>query len=262
METTEKVVEAYCRYIHGLATIPNIRATGQHEIDLLAINPATGARYHIEVSVSISSGFSKLTAKPFDEAKAKTRTGAPSQRRTVGFFLNRKFEAPGVLETLKTYGFEPGDYQRVIVSWDWTAEAETQADDAGIELWSFPRILNTIGERFRNTKAYFMDDTLRTLQLAALADKTLTKPPTKSAAKAVDVPADDRDPFQAYLLASGRSARTTYTYSLRIRDLLSSGLPQNLPQAEFDELLASRSPSTHGQLKSARNAYLAYLSTT
>ena len=40
METTERIVEAYVRYIKGWATIPNIRCGGQLEIDLLAIDPA------------------------------------------------------------------------------------------------------------------------------------------------------------------------------------------------------------------------------
>jgi len=37
METTEKIVEAYLRYVKGWATIPNLRCAGQKEIDLFAI---------------------------------------------------------------------------------------------------------------------------------------------------------------------------------------------------------------------------------
>ena len=54
METTERVVESYVRYVKGWATIPNIRCPRQLEIDLLAIDPVNGQRYHIETSVSIS----------------------------------------------------------------------------------------------------------------------------------------------------------------------------------------------------------------
>lgn len=53
METTEKIVEAYVRYITGWATIPNIKCDAQYEIDLLAINPVSRAHYHIESGVSI-----------------------------------------------------------------------------------------------------------------------------------------------------------------------------------------------------------------
>ena len=40
METTERIVEAYVRYVKGWVTIPNIRCPGQYEIDLLAIDPS------------------------------------------------------------------------------------------------------------------------------------------------------------------------------------------------------------------------------
>ena len=45
--TTEKIVEAYVRYIKGWATIPNIKCPGQYEIDLIAIDPVNFDRYHI-----------------------------------------------------------------------------------------------------------------------------------------------------------------------------------------------------------------------
>lgn len=67
METTEKIVESYCRYVRQWFTIPNIKCRGQYEVDLLAVdttNPKLG-RYHIECGVSISGSFSKLTAKEF-----------------------------------------------------------------------------------------------------------------------------------------------------------------------------------------------------
>ena len=51
MESTEKIVDSYVRYLEHCATIPNIRCNGQHEIDLLAIKPVILARYQIETSV-------------------------------------------------------------------------------------------------------------------------------------------------------------------------------------------------------------------
>jgi hypothetical protein len=41
METTEKILESYVRYVRRWATIPNVKCGGQHEIDLLAIDPVT-----------------------------------------------------------------------------------------------------------------------------------------------------------------------------------------------------------------------------
>jgi len=76
METTEKVVEAYVRYVRGWATIPNIKCEGQLEIDLLAVDPVSLERYHIESGVSISGAYSKLTSKPFSSDDLKQRVKA------------------------------------------------------------------------------------------------------------------------------------------------------------------------------------------
>jgi hypothetical protein len=169
METTEKIVEAYVRYVKGWATIPNIKCKGQYEIDLLAIDPKTGDRYHVESTVSVSRGFSKLTADPFDPEAHRQRVKKARQRRTIEFFHERKFTPPEVLKTLAEYGFRDDNYSRVVVSWDWTPEAEEQAASFGIELWRFPHILNEISETLEGIRAYFADDTLRTLQLFARA---------------------------------------------------------------------------------------------
>ena len=171
METTEKIVEAYVRYVKGWATIPNIKCPGQHEIDLLAINPKTGRKYHIETTVSTSSGFSKITTKNFDPDLFKQRLHRPKQRRTLGFFVEKKFSAPGVIETLQNHGFKKGKYKKIIASWGWTPEAKVEAKEHGIELWCFPDILAEITEKFKNDKTYFADDTLRTLLLYAKATK-------------------------------------------------------------------------------------------
>lgn len=169
METTEKIVEAYVRYVLGWATIPNIKCPGQYEIDLLAINTVTHEKYHIESGVSISGSFSKLTAKPYDESDLKTRGKTAGQRRTIGYFSSRKFGAEPVLETLEKYGFENGKYHRIIVSWGWKEEAQVAADRKNLILWDFKSILTEIAAKFKKDRTYFTDDTLRTLQLFARA---------------------------------------------------------------------------------------------
>lgn len=171
METTERIVEAYVRYIKGWATIPNIRCEGQLEIDLLAINPVTLERYHIESGVSISGSYSKLTDKPFSEMDLKERVKKAGQRRTVGYFVDRKFGVDGVKKTLEGYGFRDGNYAKVIVSWGWTKGAEDRAKAENIELWDFPRLLKEIAEKFKDERFYFTDDTLRTLHLYSHAMK-------------------------------------------------------------------------------------------
>ena len=169
METTEKIVEAYVRYVKDWATIPNIKCKGQFEIDLLAIDPVNLNRYHIESSVSISRSFSKLTAKEFSETAYKERVQKPKQRRTIGYFSERKFESEPVMETLKKYGFIHGNYSKVIVTWGWEDDVPAVAEKLNIELWDFKEILKKIADTFQKEKTYFTDDTLRTLQLFSKA---------------------------------------------------------------------------------------------
>lgn len=170
METTERVVEAYVRYIKKCATIPNIRCEGQFEIDLLAINPVTGERYHIESGVSVSGNHSRLTSKPYSTEHLKVRVKQAGQRRTLGYFSERKFGDPNVIEALKSFGFEPGGYHKVIVSWGWDKDVPALAEQLGITLWDFRNILREIAGAFDCDRTYFTDDTLRTLHLFALAN--------------------------------------------------------------------------------------------
>lgn len=171
METTERVVESYMRYVKGCATIPNIRCAGQFEIDLLAINPMTLERYHVESGISIPGPYSKLTAKPYDSELFKERVSKSGQRRTVDYFVERKFDHPDVASRLAEYGFVDRNYARVIASWDWTPEAAELAAANGIELWRFPDLMLAITGKLGKTKGYFTDDTVRTLHLYALSMK-------------------------------------------------------------------------------------------
>lgn len=175
METTEKVVESYCRYVKQWFTIPNIKCRGQYEIDLLAVdttNPNELGRYHIECGVSISDSFSKLTTKEFSPGRLKQRVEAAGQRRTLGYFIERKFNIAQVHEQLAKYGFVPGNYNRVIVTWDATDQARQLAAEQGIVLWYFPHLLQEIADAHREHRTYFTDDTARTIQLFAMALKS------------------------------------------------------------------------------------------
>ncbi|RXZ64131.1 hypothetical protein [Pelagerythrobacter rhizovicinus] len=120
METTEKIVEAYVRYVKGWATIPNLRCggQGQKEIDLFAINPVTDERWHIETSVSIASGFSKLTNDFYEEGEHKIRVKAATARRKLGSFMAEKFGHPAVSAKLAEYGCQESGLKRAIVTWD------------------------------------------------------------------------------------------------------------------------------------------------
>jgi len=172
VETTEKIVESYCRYVKQWFTIPNIKCKGQYEIDLLAVDttsPTSVHRYHVECGVSISGSYSKLTDKPFSPEDLKIRVKQAGQRRTMGYFIHRKFALPEVLAELRKYGFLPGNYERIIVTWGATSQAEAIAKQNGIALWDFRDLLAEIAAASKDQKTYFTDDTARTIQLFAMA---------------------------------------------------------------------------------------------
>jgi len=174
METTEKIVEAYARYVKGWFTMPNIKCGGQKEIDLLAIdtsNPKKISRYHIESGVSISGAYSLLTNKPFSTDALKVRVKNAGQRRTLGYFIEHKFNNQYVLKKLKEYGFEKNNYKKVVVTWGWQKDVPQAAKKAGVDLWDFKEILKDIADLSVSNKNYFIDDTMRTLQLMAMAQK-------------------------------------------------------------------------------------------
>ncbi len=172
METTEKIVESYCRYVRQWFTIPNIKCEGQYEVDLLAVDtssPNKLGRYHIECGVSISGSYSKLTAKPFSTEQLRIRVQQAGQRRTIGFFIERKFKPARVLAELKKYDFVPANYQRIIVTWGATEDAEVVAKKNDILLWDVRDLVQEIADSSRDHKTYFTDDTARTIQLFAMA---------------------------------------------------------------------------------------------
>ena len=111
----------------------------------------------------------KLTHKPFSTEDLKIRVKQAAQRRTIGYFIDRKFELPQVREELKKYGFVPGNYRRIIVTWGATSKAEDIAKRHDIDLWDFRDLLHDIADASKDQKTYFTDDTARTIQLFAIA---------------------------------------------------------------------------------------------
>ena len=174
-ETTEKIIEAYFRYVKGNGhfTLTNVRCPNQKEIDLLAVNFSPEgkilSRYHIECSISISGAYSKLTAKPFSN---NLKIAKPQQRWTVGYFVEKKFNSPDVLSKLADYGFIGGNYVKLIATWGWTPEAKETADKEGIELLDIRSVLKEIAKFCRDNTSHLLDDTLRTIQLIEKARLT------------------------------------------------------------------------------------------
>ena len=103
----------------------------------------------------------------FSTDDLKIRVKQAGQRRTMGYSIHRKFELPQVKAELQKYGFEKGNYSKVIVTWGWTPEAKKVADQAKIEVWDFRDLLQEIASASKEHRTYFTDDMARTIQLFA-----------------------------------------------------------------------------------------------
>jgi hypothetical protein len=95
MATTERIVEAYVRYVKRWATIPNVKCDGQKEIDLFAIDPVSGDRHHVEVTVSFSQRYRSLTLKRYARGDHKVRGKRAGARKTLSYFVKEKFGPKG-----------------------------------------------------------------------------------------------------------------------------------------------------------------------
>jgi hypothetical protein len=206
METTEKIVEAYVRYVKGWATIPNLRCAAQKEIDLFAIDPVTDERWHIETSVSISSGFSKLSNDLYEPGEHKHRVKAAGARRKLGFFMAEKFLPEAVNAKLALYGCKEGGIRRAIVTWDCKDGVIEAAKELGIEVWLLPTLMGVIAELAKAGKEYFSDDTLRTITLFAKGAEAAAKPRRVSAAP------DSRSVETSLVAKSGEAAQRFFIY--------------------------------------------------
>jgi len=135
----------------------NIMLKGGKEIDLLAFNPVSEDKFHIEVRVATGKGFRLRMVD------TQTKNGR-KHRRGLDTLNEIKFTPPIVVNSIKKI-FGSSDYHKVLVVWDvQTSEVVEQAKAAyGIEVW---KISNIINELMREVKSRaYRDDVLRTIQL-------------------------------------------------------------------------------------------------
>jgi hypothetical protein len=76
LEPEVSLIEKYLQTVCKCFTMTNIKCRGKKEIDLLAINPITGRKFHIESSVWTkrrlsSNGLAKLADKKFNDSEVK-----------------------------------------------------------------------------------------------------------------------------------------------------------------------------------------------
>jgi len=158
----------------------NIQCEGRKEIDLLAINPVSGKKFHVESSVKTSPNLF-LT---YEGTNAK---GKPDRKR-LDYYHEKKFDHSAVVEKVKEL-FGDTDYHKILVVW---AVAETDAmgenfksyasHKYGIEIHSIMELISVLMEK--GTTKGSRDDISRLIELMSWADRRIEKALEKASRRA------------------------------------------------------------------------------
>lgn len=157
MEPEVHIVDRYMQLVKKCFTMTNVMLGGGKEIDLLAFNPVSGEKFHIEVRIATGRGF-RLRMKD-----TQTKNGR-KHKRGLDTLNEIKFKPQIVVDKVKEI-FGSSEYKKVLVVWD------IQSDDVveqakvvyDIEVWKLPEIISEMRRKI-GTKSY-RDDVLRTVQL-------------------------------------------------------------------------------------------------
>ena len=157
MEPEVHIVDRYMQLVKKCFTMTNIVLEGSKEIDILAYNPLTLEKYHIEVRVATGSGFRLRMVD------TQTKKGF-KHRRGLDTLNESKFAHSIVADKIRQI-FGSSKYRKVLVVWDVeNAEVVTQAKALyDIEVWKISDILKEMRKELKTQP--FRDDVLRTMQL-------------------------------------------------------------------------------------------------
>ena len=142
----------------------NIQLKSKKEIDLLAINPLTSERYHVESCVHTTSKLRlKLSLK-------EIKDGGTPHKYGIDYFDNKKFEHYIVKKYVNQI-FDDKPYHKILVVWD-TQEGiqelnKTSEAQYGIEVWSLKGIIYNYSNHRRTYGS--RDDFLRIMELVFLS---------------------------------------------------------------------------------------------
>ena len=158
MEPEVHIVERYMQLVKKCFTMTNIMLEGGKEIDLLAVNPISGEKFHIEVRVTIEKAFRLRLVD------TQTKNGR-KHRRGLDTLNEIKFAPQTVVNAVKGI-FGTSEYRKVLVVWEVEDESvieRAKEQPYEIEVWKMSEIISSLISEVK-TKAY-RDDVLRTLQL-------------------------------------------------------------------------------------------------
>jgi len=110
LEPEVHIVDRYMQLVKKCFTMTNIMLEGGKEIDLLAFDPITKERYHVEVRVATGRGFRLRMVD------TQTKNGR-KHRRGLDTLNEIKFAHPTVAKVIREI-FGSGEYKKVLVVWE------------------------------------------------------------------------------------------------------------------------------------------------
>jgi hypothetical protein len=157
LEPEVHIVDKYMQLVRKCFTMTNVRLGRGKEIDLLAFDPVSGEKFHIEVRIATGRGFR------IRMVDTQTKSGR-KHRRGLDTLNEIKFEPPIVVNSVKKI-FGSSDYRKVLVVWEVQNEEVIKGakDVYSIEVWKLSDIMNEMMKEI-GTRSY-RDDVLRIVQL-------------------------------------------------------------------------------------------------
>lgn len=143
MEPEVHILEKYFQVVLGCLTMANVKCKGGKEIDLLAMNPKTSKRFHIEARVT-RTGFKIAKDETFTK---KGKHIGTAHRIGVPYFDKEKFEDPRVKEKIvEVFGKAP--YEKILVVWDVSEPSVIPyaKEKYGINIWLIRNLLKDLGK--------------------------------------------------------------------------------------------------------------------
>lgn len=157
MEPEVHIAEKWLQLVHRCFTVTNIKASGNKEIDILAINPRKKNGFvHVECKCQI--GHLLDIRKPFNH-------NGRNYKNELEYFVKEKFQHPKVLKRIKEF-FGSKPYTKTLIVWDFEHTLQPITwEKYGIELRTFEEIVREIHEQIKQDSRGYRDDVLRIIEL-------------------------------------------------------------------------------------------------
>jgi hypothetical protein len=167
MEPEVHIIDKYFQEMMHCLTMTNTKCKGGKEIDLLAINPKTLEKYHVEATIRTKS---KIVS---EEGLFYYWKNNPA-KKGLNYFHRYKFEDEKVKQKIEEI-FGKANYHKVLLVWG--IKNDTVAREAkekyGIEIMSLRHVIHEFMDNKITSGS--RDDILRTMELVSIIDSNRRK---------------------------------------------------------------------------------------